>query len=83
MKTRVLHVIDHLGYGGAPFVVKNVVERMPADRVDSLVCALRRNPRPLPIGAQVVTLQSRKYSLSAVRAIGDICREQQIGRAHV
>jgi len=26
MKIRVLHVIDHLGYGGAPIVVKNIEE---------------------------------------------------------
>jgi len=82
MKIRVLHVIDHLGYGGAPFVVKNVVERMPADRVESTVCALRPNPRPLPLNAPVVTLRSGKYSLAAIRSIASLCAEHRIDIVH-
>lgn len=82
MSVRVLHLIDHLGYGGAPFVVKNLVERMPAGAVESLVCALRPNPKPLPIEATVITLQSGKYSLAAVRAIVRICRERRIDIVH-
>lgn len=82
MSVRVLHLIDHLGYGGAPFVVKNLVERMPAGTVESLVCALRPNPKPLPIEATVITLQSGKYSLAAVRAIARICRERRIDIVH-
>ncbi len=82
MKIRVLHVIDHLGYGGAPFVVKNVVERMPADQVESYICALRPNPRPLPVDAPVITLKSGKYSLAAIRAIASICKERGIDIVH-
>lgn len=82
MKIRVLHVIDHLGYGGAPFVVKNVVERMPADRVESRVCALRPNPRALPIDAEVTTLRCGKYSPAAVRAIAALCRTERIDIVH-
>ncbi len=82
MKVRVLHVIDHLGYGGAPFVVKGIVERMPSDRVESLVCALRPNPRSLPIQAEVITLQSRKYSLAAIRSIANICKNRRISMVH-
>jgi glycosyltransferase involved in cell wall biosynthesis len=82
MKIRVLHVIDHLGYGGAPFVVKNLVERMPTDRIESHVCALRANPRPLAIDAVVTTLQSGKYSPAAVRAIAHLCKTQQIDIVH-
>lgn len=82
MSIRVLHVVDHLGYGGAPFVVKNLVERMPHDRVESLVCALRPNPKPLPIDATVVTLESRKYSLTPVRLVADLCRAERIDIVH-
>ncbi len=82
MKIRVLHVIDHLGYGGAPFVVKNLVERMPADRIESHVCSLRVNPKPLPIDALVTTLQSGKYSPAVVRAIANLCKSQQIDIVH-
>jgi glycosyltransferase involved in cell wall biosynthesis len=82
MKIRVLHVIDHLGYGGAPFVVKNLVERMPPDLVESVVCALRPNPRPLPIDATVVTLESKKYSLTPIRLIAGLCRDRGIDIVH-
>lgn len=82
MTVRVLHVIDHLGYGGAPLVVKNVVEQMPADRVESIVCALRPNPHAIQIDAEVVTLASRKYSLAAVGAIVRLCRERRIDVVH-
>ncbi len=82
MKIRVLHVIDHLGYGGAPFVVKGVVERMPADRVESLVCALRPNPKALPIQAEVITLPGRKYSPAAIWSIASLCKKHQIDIVH-
>ncbi|HPC95981.1 MAG TPA: glycosyltransferase family 4 protein [Sedimentisphaerales bacterium] len=82
MKIRVLHIIDHLGYGGAPFVVKNLVERMPADQVQSYVCALRPNPRPLPIDATTVTLKSGKYSLAAMRSVPKLCEEHRIDIVH-
>jgi len=82
MKIRVLHVIDHLGYGGAPFVVKNIVERMAAECVESTVCALRPNPRPLPVDATVITLESGKYSLAAIRSIASLCAEHRIDIVH-
>jgi glycosyltransferase involved in cell wall biosynthesis len=82
MKFRVLHVIDHLGYGGAPFVVKNIVERTPADRFESFVCALRSNPKSIPIRGDVVSLQCRRYSPAAIRSIADLCRSRQIDIVH-
>jgi len=82
MRIRVLHVIDHLGYGGAPFVVKNVVERLPSDRVESTVCALRPNARSLAIAAEVVTLARHKYSPAAVSFIADLCRTRRIDIVH-
>jgi glycosyltransferase involved in cell wall biosynthesis len=82
MKIRVLHVIDHLGYGGAPFVVKGIVERMPAERVESIVCALRPNRKSLPIAAEVITLQGFKYSPAAIWSIARICRERRIDILH-
>jgi len=82
MPIRVLHVIDHLGYGGAPFVVKSLAERMPADRVESLVCALRPNPKSLPIQAEVITLKGSKYSPAVIRSIAHICRRRHIDILH-
>lgn len=82
MKIRVLHVIDHLGYGGAPFVVKHLVERMPADRIESVVCALRPNPRPIDIDADVITLDCRKYSLAVFGVLKRLSREHRIDIIH-
>jgi glycosyltransferase involved in cell wall biosynthesis len=82
MKIRVLHVIDHLGYGGAPFVVKGIVERMPADRIESFVCALRPNAKSLPIQAQITTLQGHKYSPAAIWSIANLCKSHQIDIIH-
>ncbi len=82
MKIRVLHVIDHLGYGGAPLVVKGLVEAMPAERIESVVCALRPNPRPIDIRAKVVTLDCHKYSPAAVRVVPRLCAEHGIDIVH-
>ena len=82
MKIRVLHVIDHLGYGGAPFVVKNIVERVPADRIESRVCALRTNPRSIPIGTPTINLQCGKYHPGAVRAIAAVAANYRIDIIH-
>jgi len=82
MKMRVLHVIDHLGYGGAPLVVKGLVEAMPAERIESVVCALRPNPRPIDIRAKVVTLECHKYSPAAIRIVPRLCAEHGIDIVH-
>jgi glycosyltransferase involved in cell wall biosynthesis len=82
MRIRVLHVIDHLGYGGAPFVVKGIVERMPADRIESVVCALRPNPKSIPIDAPLITLEARKYSPAAIWSIANLCKARQIDIIH-
>jgi len=82
MRIRVLHVIDHLGYGGAPLVVKGLVERMPADRIESEVCALRPNPRPIPLGVPVTTLTSHKYSPAAIQSIAHLCKTRRIDIIH-
>ncbi len=82
MKIRVLHVIDHLGYGGAPFVVKNLIERMPADRIESGVCALRPNPRSISINAEVINLRCRKHSPATIWSLANLCQTRRIDIIH-
>ncbi len=82
MRIRVLHVIDHLGYGGAPVAVKNIAERMPGDRVESIVCSLRTNPNAMPIDAQVINLGYHKYNPFVVAAIAKLCKEHTIDIIH-
>ena len=82
MSIRVLHVIDHLGYGGAPIAVKNIVENLDRNRIESIVCALRTNPRALPIAAKLINLAHHKYDPFALVAIASLCKEHKIDIIH-
>lgn len=82
MSVRVLHVIDHLGFGGAPMVVKNIVEKLDGSRVEAIVCALRTNPKALPIKAKIINLNSRKYNAFTFLALAALCKEHKIDIVH-
>lgn len=82
MSIRVLHVIDHLGYGGAPIAVKNIVENLDRNRIEATVCALRTNPRALPIAAKLINLAHHKYNPFAMLAIARLCKEHNIDIIH-
>ena len=82
MPIRVLHVIDHLGYGGAPMVVKNIAEGLDPGRVETFVCPLRANPRAVPIKANMIHLGYGKYNPLVIPAIGRVCREHHIDIIH-
>jgi glycosyltransferase involved in cell wall biosynthesis len=82
MSIRVLHVIDHLGYGGAPIAVKNIVENLDRNSVEAIVCALRTNPRALPIAAKLINLAHHKYNPFALVAIVRLCKEHKIDIIH-
>ncbi len=82
MKIRVLHVIDHLGYGGAPVVVKNIAEKLNSENIETLVCALRTNPKAMPIKTTLISLTYHKYNPFAFLAIARLCREYKIDIMH-
>jgi len=82
MRIRVLHVIDHLGYGGAPFVVKNIAEKIDNQHIETFVCALRTNPDALPIEAELINLTYRRYNPFAVFAIAKLCKKYEIDIVH-
>jgi glycosyltransferase involved in cell wall biosynthesis len=82
MSIRVLHVIDHLGFGGAPIVVKNIVEKLNGGRFEQTVCALRTNPKALPIKARVISLTFGKYNPFAFLAIAKLCKEHKVDIIH-
>jgi len=79
---RVLHVIDHLGYGGAPIAVKGIVENIDTNKFDIIVCALRTNPIAIPLKAKLTSLKSSKYNPKSIFAINRICRENHIDIIH-
>jgi glycosyltransferase involved in cell wall biosynthesis len=82
MRIKVLHVIDHLGYGGAPFVVKNIAEGIHSDEIETRVCALRANPLPIPLAVNVVNLNCHKYSPWPFLGISRLCKEHSIDIIH-
>lgn len=82
MKIKVLHVIDHLGYGGAPFVVKNIAERIDSERIETFVCALRTNPEAIPIQTTLINLGYHKYNPFVFFAIAKLCKKHEINIVH-
>ena len=82
MRIRVLHIIDHLGYGGAPIVVKNIVQNLNNQHIETFVCALRTNPNALPIKAKLISLTYHRYNPLAVLAIAKLCKKYKIDIVH-
>jgi len=82
MQIRVLNVIDHLGYGGAPVAVKNIVERLDSKRAEAFVCALRTNPEAMPIKTKLINLTYHKYNPFAFLSIAKLCKEHKIDIIH-
>lgn len=82
MSIRVLHVIDHLGYGGAPVAVKNIAEKINGSRIETIVCSLRTNPRAMPIETKLINLGYHKYNPFVVMAIAKLCKEHKIDIIH-
>jgi glycosyltransferase involved in cell wall biosynthesis len=82
MKIRVLHVIDHLGYGGAPVVVKNITEKLYVEHIETLVCALRTNPEAMSIKAKLISLTYHKYNPFAFLKIAKLCKQHEIDIIH-
>jgi glycosyltransferase involved in cell wall biosynthesis len=82
MRIRVLHIIDHLGYGGAPIVVKNIVENLNNQHIETYLCALRTNPDALPVGAKLISLTYHRYNPLAVLAIAKLCKKYKIDIVH-
>jgi len=82
MTIRVLHVIDHLGYGGAPVAVKNMAEKVDSSRIEAIVCSLRTNREAMPIRTRLINLTYHKYNPFAFLAIAKLCRENKIDVIH-
>jgi glycosyltransferase involved in cell wall biosynthesis len=82
MKIKVLHVIDHLGYGGAPVVVKNITEKLDTEHIETIVCALRTNPEAIPIKTTLISLTHNKYNPFTFLTIAKLCKQHKINIIH-
>ena len=82
MKIRVLHIIDHLGPGGAQVLVKNIAEKISNERIETFVCALRTNPLAIPVETRLINLTYRRYNPCAILAIAKLCKKYKIDIIH-
>jgi glycosyltransferase involved in cell wall biosynthesis len=82
VKIKVLHIIDHLRYGGATIVVKTIAEKIDKGRFETLVCALGTNAQAIPIQAKVINLTYGKYNPFAILAIARLAKEHEIDVIH-
>jgi len=82
MKIRVLHIIDHLGPGGAQVLVKNIAEKISNEHIETFVCALRTSPLAIPVEARLINLTYRKYNPCAIFAIAKLCKKYKIDILH-
>ncbi len=82
MSIKVLHIIDHLGYGGAPVVVKNIVEKLDRENFEIFVCALRTNPKAIPIETNLISLKYHRYNPFSFLTIARLCKKHKIDIIH-
>jgi len=82
MSIKILHVIDHLGIGGAQTVIKNLVENTDDKKFKIFICALRTNPSSVLIKNQTINLRYGKYNPCSIFAIMKLCREYDIDILH-
>jgi glycosyltransferase involved in cell wall biosynthesis len=79
---RVLHVIDHLGWGGAQLPIPlNFARYMNNEEFASFVCTLRPN-RDVPDPEPVITLPYSKWDPRTFLALPGLCRKHRIDIVH-
>lgn len=82
MAIKVLHVIDHLGFGGGPTTVKTIVENITSNEIECLVCQLRSKPEAVSLNAKLITLTYGKYDPRTVFAVARLCKKHKINILH-
>lgn len=82
MPVRVLHVIDHLAHGGAELLVRNIIENIDNEAVESFVCALRTNPAAISIKGRVINLKYHRYDFRSIFSVVSLCKEHKIDILH-
>lgn len=80
---RVLQLIDHMGYGGAPVAVSRIARRLLDRGIDVRVCAMRKNDIPVGVPCSRYCLNGGKWSiLRAGWSLRRLCREKGIDLIH-
>jgi len=81
-RVRVLHVVDHLGYGGGEIIVRNIAEKLASQTVDAWICALRTNPTSVPVSTKLISLTYASYNPCTFLAVARLAREHNIDIIH-
>lgn len=80
---KILQLIDHMGYGGAPVAVSRITKRLMGSGIDVSIGAMRKTDIPVNVSCSVYTLKSGKYSvLRAGLALRKLCREKGVDLIH-
>jgi glycosyltransferase involved in cell wall biosynthesis len=82
MTLKVMHVIDHLGFGGGPILVRTIADNISSSEFECLICQLRAKPESVSQNAKLITLTYGKYDPRTVFAMARLCREQKIDVLH-
>ena len=82
MRMRVLHIIDHLGLGGAQMIAKGIMEGFESE--NSFLYALRRRDNQLSIshGNVYIAKTSSKYSIKSFFELVSFIRRNNIEILH-
>lgn len=80
---RVLQLIDHMGYGGAPVAVSRITRRLLERGIDVRICAMRRDDITVKVNCSFYVLKGGKYSiLRAGLSLRRLCREKDVDIIH-
>lgn len=80
---KVLQLIDHMGYGGAPVAVSRITRRLLKEGIDVRICAMRKDDIPVKVPCSFYVLKGGKYSiLRAGLSLRRLCREKGIDVIH-
>lgn len=80
---RILQLIDHMGYGGAPVAISRITKRLLDKGIDVRVCALRKNELPVKLNCSHYRLKSGRYSiLRAGLALRKLCKVKEVDLIH-
>ncbi len=82
MALKVLHVIDHLAFGGGQTSMRAIVENAAGNEFEYLICQLRTAPESISLNAKLITLNYGKYDPRAVFALARLCKEHKISILH-
>ena len=82
MTIRLLHVIDHLAFGGGQISLKNIVENIDRENFETFICALRQESEQININVKLFNLDYGRYDPRTIFKLASLCKEHNIDIMH-